>query len=53
MILVDANLLVYAYTGSSPQHERGKECLDEQLNGTAVVGLPWPSLLKEGYLWKP
>ena len=45
MILVDANLLVYAYNGNLPQHERGRAWLDEQLNGTAAVGLPWPSLL--------
>ena len=45
MILVDANLLVYAYTGSVPQHERARPWLDEQLNGTAAVGLAWSSLL--------
>ena len=45
MILVDANLLVYAYVASLPQHSRAREWLDEQLNGAAMVGLPWPSLL--------
>ena len=45
MILVDANLLVYAYAGNLPQHARGKAWLDEQLNGTAAVGLAWSSLL--------
>lgn len=45
MILVDANLLVYAYAGSLPQHERARAWLDAHLNGTAAVGLPWPSLL--------
>jgi toxin-antitoxin system PIN domain toxin len=43
--LVDANLLVYAHVVSAPQHERAREWLDGQLNGTAPVGLPWPSLL--------
>jgi toxin-antitoxin system PIN domain toxin len=28
-----------------PQHEPARAWLDEQLNGTAPVGLPWPSLL--------
>ena len=45
MILVDANLLVYARVASLPQHARARAWLDERLNGTASVGLPWPSLL--------
>jgi len=45
VILVDANLLVYAHVESFPIHSRAREWLDEQLNGVAQVGLPWPSLL--------
>jgi uncharacterized protein len=45
MILVDANLLVYAYVGSLPQHGRAAKWLDTQLNSNIIVGLPWPSLL--------
>lgn len=45
MILVDANLLVYAATRSMPQHEPAKTWLDDRLSATARVGLPWPSLL--------
>lgn len=45
MILVDANLLVYAHVRSVPQHGRTREWLDGKINGTAPVGLPWPSLL--------
>lgn len=45
MILVDANLLIYAHVSTFPQHERARNWLDEQMNGTAPVGLPWPSLL--------
>lgn len=45
MILVDANLLVYAHVGSFPQHEDARGWLDTQLNGNASVGLPWHSLL--------
>lgn len=45
MILVDANLLVYAHTASSPYHHPSRDWLDMQLNGAARVGLPWPSLL--------
>ena len=45
MILVDANLLVYASAPKTPQHTAARDWLDECLNGTARVGLPWPSLL--------
>ena len=45
MILVDANLLIYAHVDSYPQHERARQWLDEQLNGYDPVGLPWNSLL--------
>lgn len=45
MILLDANLLVYAYADSFPQHSAARAWLDRHLNGTARVGLPWPTLL--------
>lgn len=45
MILVDANLLIYAHVRSFPQHQRARDWLDGRLNGPAPVGLPWPSLL--------
>ena len=45
MILVDANLLVYAHVASFPQHERARTWLDGRINAAAPVGLPSPSLL--------
>lgn len=45
MILVDANLLVYAVALTVPEHESAREWLDARLRGTARVGLAWPSLL--------
>lgn len=45
MILVDANLLVYAQVASLAQHEAAREWLDSQLNESTAVGLPWQSLL--------
>jgi len=45
VILVDANLLVYAHVGSVPQHDRARSWLDGALGGVSRVGLPWPSLL--------
>ena len=45
MILVDANLLVYAHVASMPQHQAAISWLDQKLNGTSIVALPWQSLL--------
>ena len=45
MRLVDANILVYAFTTSFPQHERARAWLDERLSEPVPLGLPWPSLL--------
>ncbi len=45
MILIDANLLVYAHVGDLPQHASARIWLDTQLNSVTPVGLPWPSLL--------
>jgi toxin-antitoxin system PIN domain toxin len=45
LILVDANLLIYAHVSSMPEHRAARAWLDARLNGTARVGLPWPSLL--------
>jgi uncharacterized protein len=43
--LIDANLLIYAANRSAAEHEPARSWLDERLNGTVRVGLPWPSLL--------
>ena len=45
MILVDANLLVYAHVEGMPQHERTRNWLDGEINRSRRVGLPWSSLL--------
>jgi hypothetical protein len=45
VILVDANLLVYAQSRSFPQHAPARAWLDGRLNGPAPIGLPWTSLL--------
>ncbi len=45
MILVDANLLIYARSNSFPQHEAARSWLDQELNGGRRVALPWESLL--------
>jgi toxin-antitoxin system PIN domain toxin len=45
VILVDANILLYAKIADYPQHELCNRWLDDRLNGSARVGLPWHSLL--------
>ena len=45
MILIDANLLVYAHVRSLKQHEAALVWLDDKLNAPAPVGIPWPSIL--------
>jgi len=45
LILVDANLLLYAKLSSFPEHARAHDWLDDKLNGPDRVALPWPSLL--------
>lgn len=44
MILVDANLLVYAYATSDPRHQAAHAWLETVLRDDARVGLPWESL---------
>ena len=45
LMLVDANLLLYAVDRKSPFHTGAAEWLTEQLNGPRRVGLPWQSLV--------
>jgi uncharacterized protein len=45
VILVDANLLIYAIDSDSPQHERARPWLERVLSDAAPVGLPWIVLL--------
>jgi hypothetical protein len=45
VILVDANLLLYAKLSSFPEHALVHDWLDAKLGGHDRVGLPWPSLL--------
>jgi toxin-antitoxin system PIN domain toxin len=45
MILLDANVLIYAHSASMPQHRAARAWLDGMLNGSAPVGIPWPSML--------
>lgn len=45
MILVDANLLVYAHNADAVEHSIARGWLEHQFNQPSRVGLPWPALL--------
>ena len=41
MIVLDANILLYAYDSTSPQHAKARVWIERVLSGGAPVGLPW------------
>jgi toxin-antitoxin system PIN domain toxin len=45
MILVDANVLIYAVNTDSPHHRKAKSWLESVLSGPQTVGLSWIVLL--------
>ncbi len=45
MILLDANVLLYAYDGSSTHHAACATWLEAALNGAETVALPWQTVL--------
>lgn len=44
MILIDANLLVYAYHSTMPEHRPSRHWLDEQFATGQQLALPWECL---------
>ena len=45
MIVLDANILLYAYNAASQHHQRCRSWLESALNGPEQVGLPWQTIL--------
>jgi len=45
VILVDANLLIYAVDADSPHHRAARRWLEETLSGETPVGLAWVVIL--------
>jgi toxin-antitoxin system PIN domain toxin len=45
MILVDANLLIYAIDSASPHHNAARDWLETTLSGTEDVGFSWNVIL--------
>ena len=44
MIVLDANLLLYAYGQFSPHHQKARAWLEQVLSGSETVGLPWQTI---------
>jgi toxin-antitoxin system PIN domain toxin len=60
VILIDANLLIYAIDSNAPQHKRARPWLERVLSGADPVGLPWIVILafirittREGIMRRP
>jgi toxin-antitoxin system PIN domain toxin len=45
LVVVDANVLLYAVDTASPDHEQSRAWLDASLSGAEAVGLAWIALL--------
>jgi toxin-antitoxin system PIN domain toxin len=45
MILIDANLLIYAHHTGAEQHQRSKEWLERTLESGELAGFAWATLL--------
>ncbi len=41
MIVLDANILLYAYDGTSPRHSEASEWLQGAFSGPELIGFPW------------
>ncbi len=44
MIVLDANILLYAYDTESPLHHKSKAWLERTLSGGGLVGMPWQTI---------
>lgn len=50
MIAVDANLLIYAYVETLPQHAATRQWFEKVLSSSSTIYLPWSSILAFGRL---
>lgn len=41
MIILDVNVLIFAYNEDAPQHQRAREWVERALSGAETIGLPW------------
>ena len=45
MLILDANLLIYAYHAQQPQHPLARAWLEQTFAAAQPIGLPWQTLL--------
>ena len=45
MLMLDANLLIYAYHEEAQEHESARKWVEEIFSSSELVGLPWQSIL--------
>jgi toxin-antitoxin system PIN domain toxin len=41
VIVLDANILLYAYDSASSQYLEARSWIEQEFSGTAAIGLPW------------
>ncbi len=44
MIVLDVNLLLYAYDRTTPEHAKARAWVEEVFSGQEPVGLPWQTI---------
>jgi toxin-antitoxin system PIN domain toxin len=44
MIVIDVNLLIYAYDTTSSEHRKAREWIEETFSGNEPIGLPWQNI---------
>ena len=44
MIVLDANVLLYAYDSNSDKHAKARAWVEEVFSGASPVGLPWQTM---------
>jgi len=44
VIVIDANLLLYAYDPGSPQHKAARKWVEGVFSGSELVGIPWQTV---------
>jgi hypothetical protein len=44
VIVLDVNLLIYAYSTALPEHERARQWVEDAFSGDSLIGLPWQTI---------
>ena len=44
MIVLDVNLLIYAYSSAFPEHEQARKWVEDTFSGDSLIGLPWQTV---------